>query len=118
MYSGTYGFDDLKTFCKEKLGPSCGPKRLDLCDAETQKQIKIFQSWKLDKLDAEIKKGEEGIIAAEELWIKQEKDLKAEYKAMKTKMFDDMKKIKKSGLERMVQVLLHHRSLNKKQFMW
>merc|ERR1711934_625709 len=38
-YQGGRSFDDLQTFAKENLGPSCGPANLDLCDAEQKKAV-------------------------------------------------------------------------------
>merc|ERR1711935_85720 len=42
-YKGGRDFDSLKKFADENLGPSCGPKNLDLCGAEKKAEIKKFQ---------------------------------------------------------------------------
>merc|ERR1711959_835568 len=38
-YQGGRSLEDLQTFAKENLGPTCGPANLDLCDAEQKKKV-------------------------------------------------------------------------------
>merc|ERR1712066_1105337 len=43
-YEGGRDLKALQTFAKEKLGPSCGPKNVDLCDADKKKQLDEFMA--------------------------------------------------------------------------
>merc|ERR1719502_1824654 len=43
-YQGGRDFEELSSFAKENLGPSCGPKNLDLCDEEQKKAITEVQA--------------------------------------------------------------------------
>jgi len=58
-YQGGRDLEDLQTFAKENLGPSCGPNNLDLCDEEAKKTISDAQALSDADLDAKIKKYEE-----------------------------------------------------------
>merc|ERR1712032_862451 len=54
-YKGGRDFNALKKFAEEKLGPSCGPANLDLCDADKKEMIVKFQAMSSSELDAVIK---------------------------------------------------------------
>merc|ERR1711981_809342 len=58
--------EDLQTFAKENLGPSCGPNNLDLCDEEAKKSISDAQALSDADLDAKIKEKEGELEKAEE----------------------------------------------------
>merc|ERR1719249_47708 len=60
-YKGGRDYDDLLTFAKENLGPTCGPGNMDLCDAEQKAKIEEIQSRGLEELEAEIKSIEDTI---------------------------------------------------------
>jgi len=55
-YQGGRDLEDLQTFAKENLGPSCGPNNLDLCDEEAKKTISDAQALSDADLDAKIKR--------------------------------------------------------------
>merc|ERR1711998_796026 len=48
-YQGGRDLEDLQTFAKENLGPSCGPNNLDLCDEEAKKTISDAQALSKEK---------------------------------------------------------------------
>merc|ERR1712199_24400 len=57
-YQGGRSFEDLQTFAKENLGPSCGPANLDLCDAEQKKSVEEAMALSAEDLDKKIAEGE------------------------------------------------------------
>jgi len=61
VYEGGRTMEDLKKFASEKLGPTCGPANLDLCDEVDKKFIKKFQKWDIDELDMAIEEKDEKI---------------------------------------------------------
>jgi len=65
-YKGGRDYDDLLTFAKENLGPTCGPENIDLCDADQKAKIEAIQAKGLDVLEAEIKELDDTIKNAEE----------------------------------------------------
>jgi len=57
-YEGGREYDELLKFAQENLGPTCGPKNLDLCDEKQKKEIGEVQAMKDDDLKAKIKEKE------------------------------------------------------------
>jgi len=53
-YQGGRDFDSLKRFADENLGPSCGPERLDLCDAKDKEKYEKFLTMSADRLDQKV----------------------------------------------------------------
>jgi len=64
-YKGGRSYDDLLTFAKENLGPTCGPGNMDLCDDEQKAKIDMITAKGLEVLEAEIKELDDSIKAAE-----------------------------------------------------
>jgi len=56
-YEGGRSLEDLKTFASTNLGPQCGPKNLDLCDAAKKAEIAKFSAMSAGDLEAFIQKG-------------------------------------------------------------
>merc|ERR1712039_768196 len=54
-YNGGRSFDDLKKFAEENLGPSCGPKNLELCSEEVKAKLEGFMKMSAGKLEGKIR---------------------------------------------------------------
>merc|ERR1719384_1502917 len=54
-YKGGRDLKSLQKFAKENLGPTCGPKNLDLCDAAQKKQVEEFLAMSADALSKSIR---------------------------------------------------------------
>merc|ERR1719389_1273497 len=54
-YKGGRSFKDLKKHADEKLGPTCGPANIDLCNDEQKAVITKFQGMSDADLDTYIK---------------------------------------------------------------
>jgi len=65
-YEGGRDYDELLTFAKENLGPSCGPSNMDLCDDEQKAKIEKFMAKGLEQLNSEIEELDATITSAEE----------------------------------------------------
>merc|ERR1712125_140172 len=50
-YQGGRTYDDMKKFADENLGPTCGPKNMDLCDDAQKKLIAKFAKMDVDELE-------------------------------------------------------------------
>ena len=81
-YQGGRTFDDLQTFAKENLGPSCGPANLDLCDAEQKAQIEEAMAFSDADLDTKIADGEKSLTDAEENFKAEVEKLQANYERL------------------------------------
>jgi len=81
-YKGGRDYDDLLTFAKENLGPTCGPENIDLCDADQKAKIEAIQAKGLETLNAEIKELDDSIKNAEELFETELKKLQATYEQL------------------------------------
>merc|ERR1712217_218795 len=55
-YEGGRGFEDLKKFADENLGPQCGPDYMDLCDEKKKKSIEKYLTMSATDLEAKIAK--------------------------------------------------------------
>merc|ERR1711972_70987 len=97
----------LQTFAKEKLGPSCGPKNVDLCDADKKKQLDEFMAMSDDALTAKI--SEEEMKKAESDLEELLKSLQSQYEEGQ-KARDEKKKIKEAGLGLMKSVAAHKKT--------
>jgi len=85
-YKGGRSYDDLLTFAKENLGPTCGPGNMDLCDDEEKAKIDMIMAKGLETLEAEIKELDDSIEAAEKNFEEEVKKLQETYeKLMKDK---------------------------------
>jgi hypothetical protein len=97
-YQGGRTIDDLRTFAKENLGPSCGPNNLDLCDAE--QKTKLEEAMALDDaaLDAKIAEGEKASEDAESTFKAEVEKLQAKYESLQKEKEATIANVKKSGL--------------------
>merc|ERR1712083_432993 len=68
-YNGGRSFDDLKKFAEENLGPSCGPKNLDLCSDEVRTKLETFMKMSAGKLEGKIRNAQK--IVKEEVPLMQ-----------------------------------------------
>jgi len=82
-YKGGRDYDDLLTFAKENLGPTCGPENMDLCDADQKAKIAAIQAKGLETLNAEIKELDDNIKNAEEHLENELKKLQETYEKLK-----------------------------------
>merc|ERR1712010_398091 len=82
-YQGGRSFDDLLSFAKENLGPSCGPANLDLCDAEQKKAVEEAMALSDSDLDTKITEVEK---------------LQARYEELMKEKDETIANVKKSGL--------------------
>jgi len=81
-YKGGREYDDLLTFAKENLGPTCGPENMDLCDADQKAKIEALQAKGIKTLDAEIKELDDSIKNAEEHFETELKKLQETYETL------------------------------------
>merc|ERR1719497_220609 len=54
-YNGARSFDELKKFAEENLGPSCGPKNLELCSEEVKAKLEHFMTMSVGKLEGRMR---------------------------------------------------------------
>jgi len=81
-YEGGREYDDLLTFAKENLGPTCGPQNLDLCSAEQKKEITEVQALTDDEIMAKLKAKDEEAKAIEAAFSEATDKLQAEYEKL------------------------------------
>merc|ERR1712039_76231 len=60
-YEGGRGFEELKKFADENLGPQCGPDYMDLCDDKKKKSIEKYQALSAEDLEAKIAKAKKTV---------------------------------------------------------
>jgi len=106
-YKGGRTYDDLLTFAKENLGPTCGPGNMDLCDDEQKTKIEEIQSRGLEKLEAEITKIEETIEAAETHFADEVKKLQDTYEKLMKEKEETVQTAKDKDLGLMKTVRAH-----------
>lgn len=80
-YQGGRSLEDLKKFADENLGPSCGPKNLDLCTAEVKEKTEKFMKMSVGKLEGKIRNLEKALKEDVPLMKKTLAHLKGEGKA-------------------------------------
>jgi len=81
-YKGGREYNDLLSFAKENLGPSCGPEHMDLCNADEKAKIEAIQAKGLTTLKAEIKELDDIIKNAEEHFDTELKKLQETYEQL------------------------------------
>merc|ERR1712232_1097955 len=64
-YQGGRTYDDMKKFADENLGPTCGPKNMDLCDDAQKKLIAKFAKMDVDELEMQIEEKDAKITKME-----------------------------------------------------
>jgi len=103
-YEGGRSFEDLETFAGENLKPLCGPKNLDLCDAEKKAEIEVFMKMSAEDLDAQIEKKEAESKEAEETFDAEVKKLQEKYEELEKEKTAAQAAVKASGLSLMKAV--------------
>jgi len=106
-YQGGRTYDDLLTFAKENLGPTCGPENIDLCDADQKAKIEEIQAKGLATLEAEIKALDDSIKNAEEHFETELEKLKETYEQLQTDMDAAVEAAKGKDLGLMKSVRAH-----------
>jgi hypothetical protein len=103
-YKGGRSLKDFQKFASENLGPTCGPKNLDLCDDAKKAQITELQALDPAELDkriaAEEKKGKD----AEKTFEEEVDKLQKRYKQLSEEKEATLESIKSSGLGLMKSV--------------
>jgi len=97
-YKGGREYDDLLAFASENLGPTCGPSNMDLCDDDQKEKILAFQAKGLEELQAEIKKLDDIIEAAEKHFEDEVKKLQETYSQLIKDKDDAVKSAKDKDL--------------------
>jgi hypothetical protein len=97
-YQGGRSFEDLQTFAKENLGPSCGPANLDLCDAEQKKSVEEAMALSAEDLDKKIAEGEKKMEDAESTFKSEVEKLQAKYESLQKEKDETIAAVKKGGL--------------------
>jgi len=106
-YKGGRDYDDLLTFAKENLGPTCGPENMDLCDADQKAKIEAIQAKGLETLNAEIKELDDSIKNAEENFETKLKELQATYEQLQKDKDEAVEAAKGKDLGLMKTVRAH-----------
>jgi len=109
-YKGGRGFDALKTFAEENLGPQCGPANLDLCDDDKKAQIEKFSQMSTSDLEVAIKEKTESMSKLESDFKEFVEGLQKKYSDANEKKDKDIEEIKNSGLGLMKSVQAHKKS--------
>merc|ERR1719326_1609063 len=81
-YKGGRGYDQLKKFAEENLGPTCGPANLDLCNAEKKAEIEKFQAMPAEELSKSIEDKKAEMKTLEETFETEVKKLQENYEKM------------------------------------
>jgi len=97
-YQGGRSLDDLKKFASENLGPSCGPKNLDLCDDAQKKAIEEAMALDTAALDAKIAEGEKKLSDAEDNFKSEVEKLQSKYESLVKEKDETIASVKKDGL--------------------
>jgi len=113
-YKGGRDYDDLLTFAKENLGPTCGPDSMDLCNAEEKAKIEAIMAKGLDKLKAEIKEIDDTIKNAEDKFEKEVKKLQETYEQLQKDKDEAVAAAKDKDLGLMKSVRAHLQSTSGK----
>merc|ERR1711939_317316 len=98
MGKGGRTLKDLKKHAEEKLGPSCGPDNLDLCDDEKKAAIEKFQAMSGADLDSFIEESQKKMETAESDFKKFVEGLQKQYEEENKKKDEVVEEIKNSGL--------------------
>lgn len=88
-YQQGRSFDDLKKFATENLGPVCGPKNLDLCDAKTKGKIEGFMALPKAELAQMIAKLDKELTNKEKDWNKRFRKVDSKYQEFLSEMGEE-----------------------------
>jgi len=107
-YEGGRDYDELHTFAKENLGPTCGPSNMDLCDDEQKAKIEKLMAKGLEQLNSEIEELDATIKSAEEHFKAEVEKLQETYERIEKEKEDTIAAAKDQdlGLMKTVRVSL------------
>jgi len=97
-YEGSRDYDELLTFAKENLGPTCGPSNMDLCDDEQKAKIEKLMAKGLEQLNSEIEELDAKIESAEEHFEAEVEKLEETYKNLEKEKEDVIAAAKEQDL--------------------
>jgi len=103
-YSGGRDFDALKAHADSNLGPSCGPKNLDLCSDDQKAEIEKVMAMSDADIDAAIAEAETSLEEAETTFKSEVEKLQKQYEALTKAKDDTIAEVKSSGLSVYKQV--------------
>ena len=106
-YQGGRSLDDLQTFAKENLGPSCGPANLDLCDATQKAAVEEALALDDETLKSKIADGEKSLEDAETTFKAAVEKLQVTYESLMKEKDATIANVKSSGLGMLKSVLAH-----------
>merc|ERR1712050_89545 len=109
-YEGGRDLKALQAFAKERLGPTCGPANLDLCDAAKKAQVDKFMAMAQADLEKAIKVKDDEMAAAEKGLEDLLQSLQSQYEEATKKKDEKKKEIKEAGLGLMKSVLAHRKT--------
>jgi len=96
-YDGGREMEDLEEFAA-KLGPSCGPKNMDLCSDEQKAKLGEFTSMSDAQIEEFIEKKEAEKKKVEEDFEKFVEGLQTQYEDAEKKKKKDLAAVKDSGM--------------------
>lgn len=103
-YDGGREYDDLLSFAKENLGPTCGPENLDLCSEEQKKEIETVSAMSDADLQKKIEEKQTEISDVEKKFNADVEELQKKYEEMEKAKVAKIAELKKSGLGMMKTV--------------
>lgn len=103
-YQGGRDLKSLQEHAKTKLGPQCGPKNMDLCDADQKAKIEEVMAMSDDDIAKAIAKGEKDMADAEKTFKSEVEKLQKKYEQLSKEKDDTIENVKKSGLSVYKQV--------------
>jgi len=106
-YQGGRTLEDMQTFAKENLGPSCGPANLDLCDADQKKSVEEALALSDADLEQKITDGEKSLEDAESTFKSEVEKLQATYEKLQKEKDETIANVKSSGLGMLKSVKAH-----------
>jgi len=110
-YDGAMEYEDLLMFASEKIGPVCGPKSLELCDAGQKVKIKKLQAEGIANLEKDIHETEMRIREAEvrfnDRLMKLHEETESVYSKLLKEKEDSLKAFKTPDIRMMKLVLAH-----------
>jgi len=106
-YQGGRTLEDMQTFAKENLGPSCGPANLDLCDADQKKTVEEALALSDADLEQKITDGEKSLADAESTFKSEVEKLQANYEKLQKEKDETIANVKSSGLGMLKSVKAH-----------
>jgi hypothetical protein len=103
-YNGGRDYDALKAHADENLGPSCGPKNLDLCSDAQKTEIEDVMKLSDDEIDEKIASAEKAMEDAETTFKSEVEKLQKNYEGLTKAKDDAIAEVKKAGLGVLKQV--------------